>query len=186
MADGYVSRSFRANPTLPFYMALLYGTVGRNYVIGRIGQCLIGAATCLLIWRTAVRLAGREVGIVAGLLVAIYPPHIVVCGLFYVDCLLNFFLALSIYLCVRVAGDTGASGRKVAGLAMLSGIALGLTALTRPIFLLAIPCVGVAWLYAAKAQWRRQLGLCGLLLLGCAATILPWTLRNQRDIIISS
>lgn len=177
--DGFVSRSFRANPTLPFYLAVLFKTVGENYVVGRIGQCVIGAGSCLMIWRTAAQLAGRKAGVIAGILVALYPAHAVVSSLFYVDCLLNFFLSLSIYLAVRVVGDRRPIS-KVAGIALLTGIALGLTALTRPIFMLGIPCVMAGWLYASLSTWRRQLRLCVLLALGSAMTILPWTVRNYR------
>jgi 4-amino-4-deoxy-L-arabinose transferase-like glycosyltransferase len=190
--DGYVSRSFRANPTLPYYMAAVEKIAGPDHFLApaRIGQSVLGALSCVLIWRIAAGMAGEAAGGIAGILAAIYPPYIAVCGWFYVDCLLNFFLSLSIYFCMRVMGAAGRGLSKAAGLAVATGIALGLTALTRPIFLLGIPCVGLAWLYAANLEWRRRLLLLSLLLLGSAVMILPWTLRNQaryhRFILIST
>ena len=186
---GYDSRSFRANPTLPFYLAVVEKAVGekRQLLVGRIGQCVIGAATCLLVWRCAAVLAGPLAGLLAGLILALYPAHVYVSGYFYVDCLLEFLLCLSIYLSLRV-GD--ARGKHPWKWAAACGAALGLTALTRPIFLLGIPCVAAAWVYAATQNRRTSLISSALMCLAAAAVILPWTLRNQlryhRFMLISS
>jgi 4-amino-4-deoxy-L-arabinose transferase-like glycosyltransferase len=173
--EGYVSSSFRANPCLPVYLSAVFRMFGDHYVAARIGQAIMGALTCVLIYRLGWRLAGRPVGLLSGLFLAFYPPHIYLAGLFYVDCLLTFLLALSVAAAVRTPETTGGGW-----FALLTGVGLGVTALTRPIYLATIPCVCLAWIYDRRASIRGRVALCLVLIAGTSAVILPWTLRNYR------
>jgi 4-amino-4-deoxy-L-arabinose transferase-like glycosyltransferase len=174
--DGYVSSSFRANPTVPAYLGLLYRFFGENYVIGRIGQSLMGAAACVLIGRIAAALVGPGAGLLSGFLLAVYPPHIFLAGLFYVDIWLSFFCALTVYLTVLVA-----QGRGGLVLALLCGVSQGLAVLTRPAFLAFLPGPILAFVVSESLRDRgRRALLCGVFLLGCAATVLPWVYRNNE------
>jgi len=187
--QGYQSRSFRATPVLPVYLAAVYGFGGENHALGRYGQAVLGALSCLLLYGIAARTIGRAGGLLAGFLLAVYPGHIYFSGVFYVECILIFFLCLSVYLGLvtmqrqRGNGWTGL-------LALLTGVSFGLTALARPIFLLAIGCQCAAWLYHRSPPWRRRLGLAALLIAGSAMTIGPWSYRNyltyHRFILIST
>jgi 4-amino-4-deoxy-L-arabinose transferase-like glycosyltransferase len=183
--DGYVSSSFRANPILPTYLAVVFRVFGNDYLVARIGQSLIGALTCVLLYRIAAMLVGPAVGILSGLLLAIYPAHIYLAGVLYVDSWLTFFCALSVYL---AAHTLRARGRL--GLAFLTGVSLGFMALTRAMFMVYVPCVCVAWMYGGRWGWRRTSLACATLVLGCALTILPWTIRNYavygRPILITT
>lgn len=173
--DGYVSSSFRANPTVPVYLALIFRFFGENYVIARIGQSLMGAAACVLVGRIATALVGPAAGLFSGFLLAVYPPHIFLAGLFYVDTWLTFFCALTVYLTVLVA-----QGRGGPGLALLCGLSQGLTMLTRPAFLAFLPGPILAWVVARSLRSGRRALFCGVFLLGCAATVLPWAYRNYE------
>jgi 4-amino-4-deoxy-L-arabinose transferase-like glycosyltransferase len=183
--DGYVSTSFRANPILPYYLGVVFRFFGNHYAIARIGQAIVGAATCVLIYRIGFMLMGPLTGALAGMLLALYPPHIYLAGVLYVDCWLTFFCALSVYLAALTLQNRGHLG-----LAMLCGISLGLTTLTRATFLTYIPCVCAAWLYAGRWPWRRSAAACAALLVACALTIMPWTIRNYsvygRPILVST
>lgn len=183
--DGYVSDSYRANPGLPVYLSLVFRFFGENLLLARLGQCVAGGLTCALLYRIGARLAGEPAGIASGFLLAVYPPHIYLSGVFYAECLLVFWGALAVYLAVCSIG-----GGPNVWLALLTGVALGLAALTRSVLAVWIPCVCVAWLYEAKDAWRKRLFLCAMLLIGSAATILPWTVRNyfvfRRFVPVSS
>ena len=172
--DGYVSTSYRANPVLPFYLSVFFRLFGENYLGPRLGQSVIGAATCVLIYRIASGLISPSVGLISGLMLALYPPHIYLAGVFYVDCLTTFLLALSVYLASRTIQDS-----KGAWLAPMTGVSLGITALTRPTFLVYLPCVPIAWLFHHREDWRRRLRLCCILLSATAVTIVPWVVRNK-------
>ena len=173
--DGYVSSSFRANPTVAAYLGLVFRLFGENYVIARIGQCLMGAAACVLVRRIAATLVGPAAGLFSGFLLALYPPHIFLAGLFYVDTWLTFFCALTVYLTVLVA-----QGRGGLGLAFLCGVCQGLTILTRPAFLVSLPGPILSWVVSEATRRGRRALLCGVFLLGCASTVLPWTYRNYQ------
>jgi len=183
--DGYLSSSYRANPMLPSYLQFVFLLFGQHYVVARIGQSLVGAVTCVLMYQLASLLIGPVAALLSGLLLAVYPPHIYLAGVFYVDCLLTFFCALAV--CLTVVAQRA---RRHVELGFLCGVSLGLTALTRPVFLVCVPCVALAWLWAGRQAFRRRLLACSVLLLGCGLTILPWTIRNyrvyRRPVLISS
>jgi 4-amino-4-deoxy-L-arabinose transferase-like glycosyltransferase len=122
--DGYVSTSFRANPILPYYLGAVFRLFGEHYAVARIGQAILGAVTCVIISRIGLLMFSPAVGILGGLLLAVYPPHIYLTGVFYVDCWLTFFCALAVYLAALTLEARGAP----AGISVAS---LGLTARAR-------------------------------------------------------
>ena len=182
--DGFVSTSYRANPVLPAYLGAVFAVFGESYAVARVGQALAGALTCVLVALTAARLAGPAVGLLSGLGLALYLPHVYLSGVFYVECLFTFFIALTVYCAVRAL-----EGRL--GWAFATGVAFGLTVLTRSVFIAFGPFLCAALVVgAAPTLRRRQLVLCGALVLAAAATILPWTARNYavygKPILVSS
>ncbi len=172
--DGYIGPSYRANPILPLYLAAMFSLFGKGLAAARIGQSLVGALTCVLLYRIGTRVAGRTAGVVAGAVLAVYLPHIYLSGVFYVECLFTFFIALSVLLAITAAG-----GAHPYRWALACGISCGLAVLTRPVFTAVVPALCAAWIYAGWPAWRRHLAACAVCVLGCAAVILPWTVRNR-------
>jgi 4-amino-4-deoxy-L-arabinose transferase-like glycosyltransferase len=152
---------------------VVFRIFGESYRAARVGQAILGALTCVLLYKIGTQLANPAVGWASGLLLAIYPPHIYLAGVFYAECVATFLGVLSIYLAIR-------SVRPAAPLALslVTGITLALTALARSVFAIFAPWVCVAWLCDAPKEWRRRL-LCSVLFCcGFACMILPWTIRN--------
>jgi 4-amino-4-deoxy-L-arabinose transferase-like glycosyltransferase len=182
---GFVSTSYRANPVFPAFLAGVFGVFGESLVMARGAQAVLGALTCLVVFRTATVLIGPAAGTLTGLMLAVYPPHIYLSGVFYVECIYTFLCALSLHLGIRTLGS-----RHRFALACLCGLACGAATLTRAIFVVYVPFLAAALLWAAWPAWRRQLVACAVIVLTCAATILPWTLRNYavygRVIAVSS
>lgn len=183
---GYVSRSYRANPVLPLYLAASFAVFGDGYTPPRIGQAAFGAATCALTGWSAATLFGSGVGALTALLLAVYPPHVYLAGVFYVDAMLSFLVAASVALIVAVARRP----REAAALAFAAGVTMGLTALTRALFLVVLPVATIAWIVHPALAPRRGLVLAFVALAGAAVVILPWTARNfsvyDRFLLISS
>jgi 4-amino-4-deoxy-L-arabinose transferase-like glycosyltransferase len=173
LGQGYVSNSFRANPVLPFLLSLVFRTFGEQLLWARIGQAILGAATCVLVSRIGARLFGASVGVASGLLLALYPPHIYLSGVFYVDAVLSFVLAFAVW-CVTVLLDGPPSPRRALG----CGAVLGVTVLTRPLFAVYCPCVCLLILLRARGAVRARVMEGGALLCGVLLVVLPWTLRN--------
>jgi hypothetical protein len=174
--DGYVSTSFRANPVLPAYLAVVFGVLGESYTLARIGQAVMGAATAVLVGRVAALLVSPAVGLLSGVLVALYVPHVYLAGVFYVDSVLMLLCAVTVYLAARTLKDAGPPWR-----AFACGVALGLTGLTRGVFLGYLPCVALAWLAGVQAPRARRAALCAALVAGTGVAVLPWTVRNYFE-----
>ena len=182
--DGFVSTSYRATPVLPAYLGATFAAFGESYAAARIGQAVFGALTCVLVALTAVRLAGPAVGLLSGLALALYLPHVYLSGVFYSECLFTFFISLTVYCAVRTFD--GAVRWAVA-----TGLVFGVTVLTRSVFIAFGPFLCAALVVgAAPALRRRQIVACGVLVLSAAAVILPWTARNYavfgKPILVSS
>ena len=158
---------------LPVYLGIIFRFFGENLFVARLGQCVAGALTCVLVCVIGGQLFDRETGIVSGMILAVYPPLIYLSGVFYAECLLIFWGAVAVYLAVRSL-PPGTSVRW--GLA--TGVALGLATLTRTTLVVWIPMVCIAWLWKSASAWRTRLPLCAALLVGSTAIVAPWTVRN--------
>ena len=183
--DGYVATSYRANPVFPTVLALVFRTVGENYLAARVAQSVFGALTCVVVYRTAALALGPAVGILSGVLLAVYLPHIYLSGVFYVECLLTLLCTLVVHFGLRSLRRPGHVGA-----AVLCGVTLGAAALTRTIALVYLPFLCAALVYAAWPSWRRPARAGAAIALAAAVVILPWTARNYtvygRFLLVSS
>jgi len=64
----------------PLYLTALYKITGPVIIIPRIIKAILGAWTCLLIYRLAGRTFGEQVGRMAGIMCALMPNLIIYCG----------------------------------------------------------------------------------------------------------
>jgi 4-amino-4-deoxy-L-arabinose transferase-like glycosyltransferase len=171
--DGYVSGSYRANPVLPGYLAVVFRLFGEHYLVARLGQAFMGALTCVLVAATATRLLDARVGLVSGLLMAVYLPHVYLSGVFYVECIFTLLVALTLWCAVHVLDDTPRRPWLLA-----TGASFALASLARPIFLAYLPALVAALVWAMRAPLVRRLASAGLMVGSIGLMILPWTLRN--------
>jgi 4-amino-4-deoxy-L-arabinose transferase-like glycosyltransferase len=153
--------------------AIHFLTGGVHPLLARLIIALIGAATVLLTYLIGRRLGGPWVGVVAAAPVAIYPILIEYHGMFMTEPLAAATLAGA------VLAFLWAAERATWMAWALPGALLGLTALSRPEYLLigflfAVLAVTRAWTLHQRP--RLVPGL--VLLLALVLTILPWTIRN--------
>ena len=185
--NGYASGLYRANPVLPFFLATLYELLGHSYLAARLVQSIIGTLTVLLMFSLAQRLFNRRVAFLCGLVMAFYPPLIYICGVFVVTCLFTFLIALSMYL---LSSNNKPNGQPSVSLLVLSGVALGITVLCRPIFLSFIPFAAFFVAFSYTASTVRRISYAVVLVVVAFLTIFPWTLRNyvryERLILVST
>jgi 4-amino-4-deoxy-L-arabinose transferase-like glycosyltransferase len=183
--DGYVSSSYRANPVIPAYLAAFFRLFGDSVLYPRLGQAVIGALSCVLVQRLGKRIAGDTAGAIAGLLVALYPGHIYLSGVFYVDCIAVLLATAWLLATYR----TMESPRPL-GAAAAAGVLFGLLTLTRPTFLAVAPLATTFFFLLPGARLAPALRSAALFTVLCAITIGPWTIRNYRAynrvVIVSS
>jgi Dolichyl-phosphate-mannose-protein mannosyltransferase len=116
---------FRAHPLLFHVILSLVFQFGVSDVAGRLVAVVIGLATVYLAYMLGDLLYGKNAGLLAALILAIMPYHVVVSRQVLLDGPLVFFSTLTLYLLARFAA-TGRSGWLHA-----VGVGMGLTFLAK-------------------------------------------------------
>ncbi len=169
---GYVDETGRRNlerlPLYPYFLVLIYKMFGSELWKLQVVQSLLDTLSCFLIFRISLKvLRDQTAALLAAALYAVYFKMIVAAArpeteIFYTFLLLVFLLVF-IHSFARL------------GSAFLSGIALGLVTLVKPItFLFPLAAAG---LYLFRARVRRAERTL-LLAAGFLITILPQLLNN--------
>jgi tetratricopeptide (TPR) repeat protein len=100
--DWIGSEVFYQAPLYPYFLGGLYALFGRDLLIVRIVQALVGSASCVLLGLAAARLFSRRVGLAAGLALALWAPAIFFDSLLQKSVLDMFFMCLSLWLIARI------------------------------------------------------------------------------------
>lgn len=162
-------------PLWPATIALIYGIFGPQNFYVRIFLSILGSGTCVLIYFFARDLFGKRLALVAGIAAALYPGLFIYDGWLYSESLFTFlFLAFtySLYLLQRTSQTRWM---------VLSGVALGLSALTRQNGLFIL---GLFIMWAIIVGWRRITPLRILtkaiitIMLITIIIVVPWSIRN--------
>jgi tetratricopeptide (TPR) repeat protein len=165
---------FYQAPLYPYFLGVLYTLFGRDFLIVRLAQIVLGAGSCVLLARAGRSFFGQTTtGLLAGVFLAVYPTAI------FLDCSIQKSVLDLFFICALLAVLGKLSERSQNRLWLVAGLVLGLLALTRENTLLFLPVV-LAWLFIT---WRGELlktrlQWAGLVLLGLAAVLLPVGCRN--------
>jgi 4-amino-4-deoxy-L-arabinose transferase-like glycosyltransferase len=162
-------------PLFPAALAAVYKVVGTGsaharWTAGRILQAVLGAIVTVLTALIAVRLWGPATGLLAGGLVALDPPLVLIGS-----SLLSESLFIPLVLAAVLAALIFRTDRRLRW-AVLSGVLVGCAALTRGNgFVLVIPLAFLVW---NERPRRRALRAPALVLAAAVLTVVPWTIRN--------
>lgn len=176
--DWIGTEVFYQAPLYPYFVGAVYAVFGRDLLILRVIQALIGSASCALLGLAGARLFSRPVGLIAGFGLALYAPAIFFDSLLQKSVLDMFFVCLGLWLTSRVIGGD-ATGTTWISL----GLAMGGLALTRENALVFIAVI-VAWIIVRTGTGTRPLGTLGTVgtlgtfALGLAVVLLPVAARN--------
>jgi 4-amino-4-deoxy-L-arabinose transferase-like glycosyltransferase len=165
----YVPEALRT-PGYPAFVAAVYAIAGTRQVTIAIAQTGLFILICGLVFAVARDVAGRRVAITAAAATALYPPLPYFGALVMTEVWTTFLLTLGVWLCFRVRRTRRASD------AVLAGLVIGLTALSRPVFvLLPFALFGVTAL-----AWRREQLLRQWLIAASVAVLalVPWFTYN--------
>ncbi|UCE02629.1 MAG: glycosyltransferase family 39 protein [Candidatus Latescibacterota bacterium] len=156
-------------PVYPFVLGAVYSLFGVDHRVVVFAQVALGTLLCWLVYRLGRRWAGERVGWIAALLVAVSPTYVFATNLLASENLFTLLLVLALLLATVSHAGRG----RLAG----AGVLFGLAALTRAIGLF-VPFVVGAWLWSGASERRTLWSRVAWLLIPCAVTIAPWTLRN--------
>jgi len=140
--DWMPREAFYQAPLYPYALAAVYAVTQGSMLAVRLLQAVLGAATVVLLALLARRLFGREAGLAAGVLAALYGPAI-----FYVPLLLKSTLTLlALTGAVLLLVPTGQpSPNQIRGRLFGAGALFGVSALLQENLLLLVPCAAI-WL----------------------------------------
>jgi len=89
---------FYQTPLYPYWLAVIFSIAGHNLGLVRLIQAILGAASCLLLGLAGRRFFSDRVGVIAALLLAVYPPAFFFDGLIQKSSLDIFLVTLALAL----------------------------------------------------------------------------------------
>lgn len=177
--DWVGTEVFYQAPLYPYFVGTVYAIFGRDLVILRIGQALIGSASCALLGMAGAGFFSKPVGSIAGLGLALYAPAIFFDGLIQKSVLDMFFVCLALRLVSLRLATPRASALSSQGPWLALGLAMGGLALTRENALVLIAVILVYAVAQSGSAWfRRFPAQAAWFLAGLAVVLLPVAARN--------
>ena len=173
--------AFLHSPLYRYFLVVLYSLFGRDLDVVRYVQAVLGSVNAVLVYFIGKRIFNETVGLIAGIMMALYRIFFFFEGLLLPDSILPFLCLLTI-LAVIIACETMNYKRWV-----IAGACLGLCAITRPNMLLFFPFTVLWVLLKTHASWRKTLLSSVSLSIGAMLIISPITLRNyliERDFVL--
>ena len=176
--EGFINPFTRAHtaslpPGYAFLLSGLFVTFGADPLVAKVFNVVAGAVTVVLVYALATRLAGQRAGIVAGVVLALFPsqiffPVMIMTEALFAGLLVGLVLLLVIWL---------SKGSMKTWQVFVLGLLLGAMSLVRAETILLVPSLIVLWL-VLRLRWQAvaQHGL--ILAVGMAILITPWTIRN--------
>ena len=152
-------------------MGAIYTAVGHDVLAVRLCQTVLGSISCALIADAAWRLFSKRAGIVAGLILALYPPAIFFDGLLQKTALDAFLTTLAVWIISGLIVSPK-PWRTWAGL----GATMAALSLTRENALILIGVI-VAWCLLRRPRGRLLPDLAAFGL-GVSLLLLPVAIRN--------
>jgi tetratricopeptide (TPR) repeat protein/4-amino-4-deoxy-L-arabinose transferase-like glycosyltransferase len=168
---------FYQAPLYPYFLGVIYATIGRSLLAVRMCQAVIGSCSCVLLASAAARFFSPRVGLVAGLMLALYAPAIFFDGLLQKSVLDVFFVCLMLWLLAKVAEqeDSLRARRTLRFHSFVLGLALGGLSLTRENALVFIVVV-LAWILVTVRDRAKAMGAFAA---GLAIVLVPVAARNS-------
>ena len=158
--DWLGTEVFYQAPLYPYVLGVIYALIGRDLLAVRLIKAVLGGVSSVALGYAGWRLVSPAAGLVAGLMLALYPPAIFFDGLVQKSVLDVLFVCLAL----AIAGAIVATGGRPRAWLLL-GVVMGALSLTREnaLALVAVvlvwaasPCPAVPrWTLAALGRRRR-------------------------------
>ncbi|MEZ5416016.1 MAG: tetratricopeptide repeat protein [Vicinamibacterales bacterium] len=164
---------FYQAPLYPYFLGVVYSLFGGDPVTARVVQAVVGATSAAMLALAATWLFSARVGLIAGLILALYAPAIFLDGLLQKSVLDVFFVSAVVLALAAVL--TGGSARRRWWLVL--GLAAGALALTREnaLVLVVVLAGWIWWTRPAGAGSRRALAA---FVAGVVLVLAPVAVRN--------
>ncbi|MAS36912.1 MAG: hypothetical protein CL610_23110 [Anaerolineaceae bacterium] len=166
-------------PLYSYALAGVYGLFGRGYMQVGLFHTLLDVCSILMLFHIGKRLMpqGEWVGALAGFLYAFY-PYLIFQNLTLIDTPFFMFLLHAFVLLMVLLRERASLDRGTWGLALLGGLVLGLSVLSRPITPPLAVLVAVWFLFRLNL-WQTILRLLPVAVMS-ALVLAPWIVRNYQ------
>jgi 4-amino-4-deoxy-L-arabinose transferase-like glycosyltransferase len=161
-------------PGYPALVAVPYRLFGHDPAFARAINVIAAGVSIVLVYAIGRRLFSPQVGLVAAALLAVFPGQIYFASLMVTETVFTALLLALIWVLVLVT-DGPRPPPLVAAVGV--GVLLGAMALVRSEGVMLVLVALVFWRLLVPG-WRAWSPYAGLLLVGAAVVILPWTVRN--------
>lgn len=158
-------------PLYPLFLAAMYRVFGTGFWPVLWIHAILGALTCSMLYLVGHRMFDRRVGVLGGILLAVYPPHVWWSQYILSETML-VFLIVSAFLRLLILAEHPSVRHAIA-----SGALFGLTALCNAMILFFPPLL-VLTVLLSRERRRRYLRPALVMLATMAIVIVPWTVRN--------
>ncbi|HXT61609.1 MAG TPA: tetratricopeptide repeat protein [Pyrinomonadaceae bacterium] len=167
------SEIFYQTPLYPYLLALVFKIIGHSLFGVRVVQAIVGATSCVLLGRAGERFFYRRVGIIAALLLAIYPPAIFFDGLIQKSALDLFLITLILVTLAEFPT------KQLPRWLIIGGLVGGALMLNRENARVLYPII-VGWLfiYFRARPLKQRMTWALLFTVSVAAVLIPVALRN--------
>jgi len=160
-------------PLYIYFLGGLFYLFGENYLLIRIVQAFLGALTGVLTFFLAKRITeDGKLGLIAGLVVALYPDLILHTGSLMTEPLYTFLLTL-LLLTWHISLDQNSWSWRI-----ITGLVMGLAYLTKAILIGFIP-LALLWEWVKTwPSWRSALRSTLIIVVVSIGICAPWLVRN--------
>jgi tetratricopeptide (TPR) repeat protein len=165
---------FYQAPLYPYFLGILYAMAGRDLVVIRVCQAIVGSIACVWLALAGRQFFSRRVGLIAGLMLALYAPAIFFDSLLQKSVLDVFLMCLTLWIVSGLAVREARDGWPWLWL----GLATGALSLTREN---AVVLAGVmlVWIVVRDQTGRERVAAAGAFVFGLALLLVPVLVRNH-------
>src|SRR5438105_14272933 len=128
-APAFVPEVLRT-PAYPIFVALVYRVFGTHQIAVALAQTALFSVVCLVVYAIGRRVASERIAWLAALRTALFPPIPYFAALVMTEVWTTLWFTITMWLAIRTLDD-----RRISTFVLL-GIAAGITALSRPAFVL--------------------------------------------------
>ena len=172
LSEGqYPFNESKSAPINALVLAAVYSLVGFNGTAARIVIAIFGTLTCGVLYSIGKKLFGRKAGIIASLMLAVYPLHVYMSSMYeYPQTTFILLLCLAVHQLVSLSQRPNAWYR-----CAYSGVLLGLAAMTVPTILTAAPFIAIWLLFVGRDAWSRGVMNVMIFAVSCFFVVLSWS-----------
>lgn len=163
---------FYTDPLYAYFLGLIYFIFGHDLTAARVVQAVVDSGTCVLIFFLGRMVFNQRIGLLSSILASAYGPFVYYQAFIMKTTLTLFFLTIFLLTVLKAMAKEGNMRW------LLSGLSLGLVAMTRGNILLFAPLVILYILFCRGSGFLKRGTYMLIFLAGLIAALLPVASRN--------